>query len=507
MTVTAEKARLATSPEVLEALVDAVSPNPWNRKKFDPAKLDELAKSIEKVGILQAIVTRPDPKDDALFQIVAGERRWRAAKKAKLAVVPITVRELTDLEVVELMAIENTQREDVDPLVEGEHYAFLIKNGRDVATIAGKLGKSPSYVYGRLKLADLIPEAKQALAGGALTAGHAILIARIPQPKDQKTALGGIREWHNGPPRSVREFATWIERELHLDLANAPFDTLDAKLLPRVGACSTCTKRSGFSPDLFPEMGKRDLCMDRACHDLKVEEHMVGVRKQLAASGELVRISRDWSRDNKGILTPDRFTDAKKGDRGAVAAVVESGPDKGKVVHVRVKDTPKPAKAPAGDPVVQKTGLDAIPGGERGALFEEAITARLKEFQEAVRKIAAKINLPDEFTWNLVQCELYFPRWSAPGKSSSGRALGSLYADQLQHVILPTLPGKVAFAGHTWEAKNALGAKSFLAYLIWEARDTAPLDKGLEKDVLKRWKAIQSQTSAKSGKTPKAKTK
>ncbi len=153
------------------------------RRFFDEAKLAELADNIRQHGVLQPILLRPLPEGEAgTYELVAGARRYRASKLAKRDSIPATVRELTDAQALELQVIENVQRVDVHPLDEAQGYAALIELQRDtytVETIASRVGRSPAYVNGRLRLIQLIPEAKQAFYEDKLTVAHAFEIARL----------------------------------------------------------------------------------------------------------------------------------------------------------------------------------------------------------------------------------------------------------------------------------------------------------------------------------------
>src|SRR5438309_3148427 len=207
------------------------------RRFFDEAKLAELADNIRQHGVLQPILLRPLPEGEAgLFELVAGTRRYRASKLAKRESIPATVRDLTDAQALELQVIENVQRVDVHPLDEAQGYAALIELEPDTYTaesIAARVGRSPAYVNGRLRLIQLIPEAKQAFYEDKLTVAHAFEIARL-QPNDQRRALqecfpqyrnaAAILKDKKAEATTVRELRAWIEQEIHLDLANAPFD-------------------------------------------------------------------------------------------------------------------------------------------------------------------------------------------------------------------------------------------------------------------------------------------
>jgi ParB family chromosome partitioning protein len=257
------------------------------RKTFPPAGLEELAASIRKVGILQPLTVRPNGTG---FEIGAGHRRARAAKLAQLTEVPCVVKPMTDLEFLELLVTENLQREDLHPLEQAEGYRTLMdKGGYDVAAVAAKVGKSVSYVYQRLKLAELAEPVKKAFLAEKLMAGHAILLARL-QPKDQER---GLKELENRSYRhrmiSVAELEEWIRDEVICDLSRAPWDLKDAELVPKAGSCAACPKRTGNNPDLFGDLEKKpDRCMDGACFNGKTTAFLHRQRAAAEATGTKV---------------------------------------------------------------------------------------------------------------------------------------------------------------------------------------------------------------------------
>lgn len=162
--------------------------SPWNpRKHFDPAKLAETAESLRVNGQLTPIIVRRAGQN---YEIGAGHRRYRAAKIAGLTSLLAVVRPLSDVAFLELLTVENKQRDDVAPLDEAAGFKMLMeKAGYDVAKLAARIGLSMKYVYDRLKLLQLIPEAKKYLEEGLITAGHAILLARL-KPAEQKRVMG-----------------------------------------------------------------------------------------------------------------------------------------------------------------------------------------------------------------------------------------------------------------------------------------------------------------------------
>lgn len=156
--------------------IEYLHPNPDQpRQSFDPEKLDELSKSIADRGILQPILVRPGKGDKGKsFEIIAGERRWRAAQKAKLDAVPIVEKDLSDRETFEIALIENIQRADLNAIEEAEGFQRLIKDhAYKQAELADVIGKSRAHIANTMRLLDLPKKVRKLVADGALSAGHA----------------------------------------------------------------------------------------------------------------------------------------------------------------------------------------------------------------------------------------------------------------------------------------------------------------------------------------------
>src|SRR5208282_4676926 len=285
-TITATPAKTAspTVSSVRDIPLDRIRESNSNpRRAFDEAKLRELAQNIKLHGVLQAVLIRPAPDGaNETYELVAGARRFRASKLAGKDAIPATVRNLTDAECREIQLIENLQRADIHELDEGIGYRSLMELEPDhytVETVAAQVAKSPSYVKGRISLTDLISAAQTAFYEGKLTVAHALELARL-QPRDQERALmecfpghrstNSILKDRKAEALTVRQLREWVEREIQLDLKNAPFDTENAILLPAAGACSTCPKRTGNNPLLFPEIRNKSLCTDPACYQAKI---------------------------------------------------------------------------------------------------------------------------------------------------------------------------------------------------------------------------------------------
>ncbi|MFL4469370.1 ParB/RepB/Spo0J family partition protein [Tateyamaria armeniaca] len=173
--------------------IEQIHPNPNQpRKRFETAPLDDLVASIKEKGVLQPLIVRPS---DNGYEIVAGERRWRAAQQAQLHSLPVLVREFTDIEVLEVAIIENIQRADLNPIEEAAGYRQLMDRfGHTQGKLAEALGKSRSHIANLLRLLTL-PESIQAYVNdGTLSAGHAraLITAQDPDGLAKKVIAGDL---------------------------------------------------------------------------------------------------------------------------------------------------------------------------------------------------------------------------------------------------------------------------------------------------------------------------
>jgi len=234
--------------EYREIPIDQIQESPDNpRKTFDDTALQELAASIRARGILAPVIVRPV---NGHFELIAGTRRVRAARLVGLDVVPAFVRERPDAEVLDDAITENLQRENVTPLEEARAFARALEQRDETKTrvervvaIAASIGKSPTYVWDRLKLVDLIPDAQALLDRGLITVRHAVPLARLT-PDQQKKAIdphtGGSFEpeesldlygdrleavkrdrWAGLKAKSVRELEAWIAEHVRFDVKQA----------------------------------------------------------------------------------------------------------------------------------------------------------------------------------------------------------------------------------------------------------------------------------------------
>lgn len=289
-------------PEALKASyimvgVDYAAPSPTQpRKTFDEAAMADLTESIAKHGVLQPIIVRdwplsyPSPGPLVTYEIIAGERRWRAAKAAGLKMLEAKLRTITDLEVLEIQIIENLQRSDLHPLEEAEGYERIMgTHAYTVEQLAEKIGKSRSYIFARLKLLALDDDARRLFLAGKLNPSTALLVARIPSTKLRQRAIEDITTPHYGnEPMSVRQAHERIRSRYMTKLSEAPFNPADDKLIPTAGNCNDCPHRTGNVPDLFDDIDNPDVCTDPDCFVAKKIAHRDAEAEKATAAGAKV---------------------------------------------------------------------------------------------------------------------------------------------------------------------------------------------------------------------------
>jgi ParB/RepB/Spo0J family partition protein len=321
-------------PAVREIPLDQIDPSPWNRKRFNQTQLEELAASIvETKGVMQPIVLRPCPElvlrkslvgeqhyidvkgtktgaeayknkeaaEAAMvtlqrYQIVAGERRWKASRIAREKLgflrdtITASVRALTDAQAIKLTLIENAQREDVPVLELCRTYKFLLEQKQEDGSpytrefIAAEVDKSYSLVCAILNADKAIKEVQNAAAEGKIGDSLVLEIAKYTPAQQMDIFLACFDEHSRMSLKaiekdkdaettvSVRQLRAWIAEYIHIELKNAPFDTKDEFLLKGVPSCVKCPKRTGSNPGLFAEaaeMKRGDICTDSGCYEAK----------------------------------------------------------------------------------------------------------------------------------------------------------------------------------------------------------------------------------------------
>lgn len=176
--------------------IEFLAPSPLQpRRHFAEGELDALAESIRARGVMQPLLVRPVAGEPQRYEIIAGERRWRAAQRAGLHELPVVPYALSDRETLEVALLENVQRQDLSPIEEADGYRRLIDEfGHTQAELASALGKSRSHIANLLRLLALPPAVRSLLDAGALSAGHAraLLMARDPEALARSVALQGL---------------------------------------------------------------------------------------------------------------------------------------------------------------------------------------------------------------------------------------------------------------------------------------------------------------------------
>lgn len=257
--------------------ISSIEQNPNNpRKTFDEAALGELSESIKKQGVLQPITVRPVSATDrsAEYQIVCGERRWRAAAMAGLKDVPVIIRELTDDEAMDVAITENLQRKDVSPLEESDAFKYLLDKGCTIADLCGRFGKSEFFVRQRLRLQTLIPDFRSLLEAGEISISQIMEIIKFEEAVQQMVfdehfsdSCGTWQSWRDAKPKALYEKAIQM---YSARLSNYDFDKAACN------ECPNCSKNSCFFEDV--EDAK---CMNRECLNRKVIEWKIEVAEKL----------------------------------------------------------------------------------------------------------------------------------------------------------------------------------------------------------------------------------
>ncbi len=264
------------------------------RTIFDPAWITELAESIKANGVIQPILARPLPGQrvaetdrGVTHEIVEGECRWRGSLEAGVDTIPTMVKDLTDVQVMEIQLISFLKRKDLSELEEALGYQRLMEaSGINADAMAERITKSRAYVYARLKLLDLCAEGQDKLRDGTIDASRALLLARIPDHKLQIKALDkATSKQYNGELVSVRELQTWLKQNVMLKLDHAVFKITDTRLVETAGSCTECPKRTGCNPDIFTDIDSADICTDPACYHAKEAAHHAALMHKAEAKG------------------------------------------------------------------------------------------------------------------------------------------------------------------------------------------------------------------------------
>lgn len=450
-----------------EIVASATNP----RMFFNEPRLLELAESIRATGVHQPILVRPLPasrlaetfadrrKGAALpaYEIVAGERRYRASKLAEQSTIPAIVRPLSDDQVLEVQLIENLQRDDLNAFEEAQGYDKLRKaTGISVDDLARKAGKSRGYIFGRLKLLEVCSEALQAFYDTKLDSSRLLVIARIPNHQLQLKALEKAlaTNWKGDPQLNFKEYAEWTREELMRPLGAAPFPTADPDLVPEAGSCRACPKRTGAQPDVFADVKGADVCTDTACFKAKVQAHEVIVIAAAKAKGQQVipesQAKELWRWEHSEI---DGYTRLDKPDsRVSNTKMLKTVLGKDIPEPILLQNPHKPGELVPVLPdakVTQllKDGGHITPAQARSASSGRTITkaeaerSATEKFERAWRKRAIEA-VAEAMTDQVVTCEMH----SDVCRLIAAELISGLRGDERSHAAALMGLGKVAAA-------------------------------------------------------------
>lgn len=295
----------ATAPGSTLA-IDKIVPSRTNRQVVEDDALRDTAATMKLYGVLQPLLVRRLPAErlqetfedqatrHATHEIVAGERRYAAARIAGLRQVPVLVVEADNRTAVVMQLIENLHRKDLNPLDEAHGIQLLIDSfGMTRDAVADSLKRGITHVFESLRLLNICPEAISAIKAGTLNRSLALLVAQRPTPALQveflkKVLTGGA----DGGPLSYRSAKDLAARHYMTDLTKAPFALDDAELLPKIGACLQCPKRTGANPELWDKAGA-DVCTDTACFADKKEAYYERMKAEAQTRNRKVITGRE----------------------------------------------------------------------------------------------------------------------------------------------------------------------------------------------------------------------
>jgi ParB family transcriptional regulator, chromosome partitioning protein len=261
----------ANEPEFKNIHVGDIDFSPLNYRRFFSQKsLEDFAGELALHGIISPLTLRPIPS--GRYELVAGERRLRAAIIAKLKEIPATIKTLTDEEVIEIQLAENLQREDPHPMHEAQGIGQMLKTRKSIDEISARLGKSKTFVYSRIKLLSLIEPVQEMFLADAINMQQAFEIAAVSAESQQEFFEQYCSEWKEDKEFELDNLL-YVLSKFKYDLNEAPFNIKDKKLLPEAGACTSCPSNTATLKTLFPEYAKQAVCTNKECYHKKCAVH------------------------------------------------------------------------------------------------------------------------------------------------------------------------------------------------------------------------------------------
>lgn len=345
--------------------IELLPDNP--RQISDQRKFAELVNSIKQSGVLQPILVREIKQETsakATFQVIAGERRFRASKQLRLKEIPAQIKTMSDAEALSARLIENLQREDIHPLDEAEGFLrFKVEMKLDIRGISARVGKDARYIARRLALTNLIAETKDDFRKERLTLGHALELSRLapeiqvdalaacyeskPAPKKQGAGYD-YKPDKTRPARSVQYLQGWLTQHVHLNLQKAPFKLDDQRLREDGLTCLNCPQRSGFNKLLFADIKSSDTCLNPLCFQGKLQKFIqltcASIEEKQGKSARLISSHYGSRASEENVLGRDKYQLLQnKADRCEFAeqAVLADGTEIGKAKWICLDTTCK----------------------------------------------------------------------------------------------------------------------------------------------------------------------
>jgi ParB family chromosome partitioning protein len=252
---------------------EAIDFSPLNYRKYvEEEALQQFAEELKQHGIISPLTVRAGKKNR--YELVAGERRLRAARIAGLQTVPAAIVSLTDEQVIEIQLAENLQRENPHPMHEAQAIGQMQQTGKTIDEIAARLGKSKQFVYTRLKLLLLTEPFEEMILAGAISLQEALQIATLSGESQTEFFSEHCSKWKKDKNFRLGNVDYYLNHYRY-DLKKAPFNTKDKILVPEAGACTGCPSNSATLKSLFPDMAKQSVCSNKECYNNKCTLHFI----------------------------------------------------------------------------------------------------------------------------------------------------------------------------------------------------------------------------------------
>jgi ParB/RepB/Spo0J family partition protein len=291
-----------TKPTLMMVLLKNITIGTTNpRKAFDEDAINELAVSVKAKGVIQPILLRLTAKKD-IYELVCGERRYRASMLVKLTEIPAYIKELTDDEALELQITENLQRKDVHPLEEAIAFKQLLER-HTMVEVAARVGKKDYFIKQRIKLNDLVPMWQKVFYKNLVSLNDALKIAVLIEESQNMIIERNDVDDETIAKGTHIKIDDWYFRSFRGKLNDASFDISDKNLDKSVGDCNSCKFNSACA-NLFPEDAKTPICSNLPCFHNKSQLYFQRELKKVLEDPAIILISNNYEVDKK---TADKY--------------------------------------------------------------------------------------------------------------------------------------------------------------------------------------------------------